>query len=147
MQALKVWSPLVISFSDFPDGRAAFWLSNPRPRQCNEVKAMFTTATVLPLPTISSFNEFSWSPCTLISPLLPFFPPLLLSASPLLLKSRWTFFRPRWIPGGMASSSKLDSMRFSLNHPGTSLKRRGWSYTLNRVLEIFWHSNIRSFAR
>lgn len=77
MQALKVWSPLVISFSDFPDGRAAFWLSNPRPRQCNEVKAMFTTATVLPLPTISSFNEFSWSPCTLVSPLLPFFPPLL----------------------------------------------------------------------
>lgn len=144
MQALKVWSPLVISFSDFPDGRAAFWLSNPRPRQCNEVKAMFTTATVLPLPTISSFNFHD-----LLAPssLLFFLSFRLFFPFPLSLKSRWTFFRPRWIPGGMASSSKLDSTRFSLNHPGASLKRRGWSYTLNRVLEIFWHSNIRSFAR
>lgn len=103
IQALKVWSPLVISFSDFPDGRAAFWLSNPlRPRQCNEVKAMFTTATVLPFPTafplLMNFHD-------LLAPWpLPFF----LSSS---LKSRWTFFRPRWIPGGMASSSKLDSIK------------------------------------
>lgn len=77
-----------------------------------------------PFPLLMNFHD-------LLAPSsLPFFLSFrLFFPSPLSLKSRWTFFRPRWIPGGMASSSKLNSTRFSLNHPGTSLKRRGWSYT------------------